>query len=353
MSMKLSVVIVSYNVKHYLSQCILSLQKALKNIDSEVIVVDNDSQDGSVDYIRSLYPEVLVIANYCNLGFSKANNIAISRAKGEYVLLLNPDTFVAEDTIANVLSFMDSHPAAGGAGVMMYNADGILAMESRRGLPSPMTAFYKMVGLCKRYPTSRRFGKYYMGYLPWDSPQQIEVISGAFMMLRHKAIDEVGMLDEDYFMYGEDIDLSYRLLKGGWQNWYLPYPILHYKGESTKKTSFAYVHVFYNAMLIFLRKHYSHLGIILAVPIQFAVYLKAFSTLLYVWCCGIKKSLGFMPPRNTDPMDNVMVVDATKSSYEEIISMLSRQTGNRKKIGMLYPDKNIIITLRGVVRWKN
>lgn len=351
--MKLSVVIVSYNVKPYLGQCIHSLLKALKNIDSEIIIIDNDSHDGSVDYIRALYPELLLISNYCNIGFSKANNVAIRRAKGEYVLLINPDTFVAEDTIDNVLRFMDSHPSAGGAGVMMHNADGTLAMESRRGLPSPMTAFYKMVGLCKHYPMSHRFGKYYMGYLPWDSPQKIEVISGAFMMLRRKAIDEVGMLDEDYFMYGEDIDLSYRLLKGGWENWYLPYPILHYKGESTKKTSFRYVHVFYNAMLIFLRKHYRHLGIVLAVPIQFAVYLKAFSTLLYIWCDGIKKSLGFIAPSNADPMDGVMVVDATKSSYKEIIDMLHHQTGNRKRLGMFYPDKNIIITPHGVVRWKD
>lgn len=351
--MKLSVVIVNYNVKHYLDQCIQSVLRALKNIDSEVIVVDNDSHDGSVDYIRALYPEVLVISNYCNLGFSKANNVAIRRARGEYILLLNPDTFVAEDTIDNVLRFMDSHPFAGGAGVMMHNVDGTIAMESRRGLPSPMTAFYKIVGLCKRYPTSHRFGKYYMGYLPWDSPQQIEVISGAFMMLRRRAIDEVGMLDEDYFMYGEDIDLSYRLLKGGWENWYLPYPILHYKGESTQKTSFRYVHVFYNAMLIFLRKHYSHLGIALAAPIQFAVYLKALSTLLYMWCEDIKKSLGFISPYNADPLDDVMVVDVTNSSYKKIIDMLHHQTGDRKSLGMLYPDKNIIITPHGVVRWKD
>ena len=170
---------------------------------------------------------------------------------------------------------MDAHPDAGAAGVRMLQGNGSDAKESRRGLPSPMVAFYKMAGLCSRYPQSRRFGHYYMGYLPWSEPAQIEVVSGAYCLLRREVLDKVGLLDEDYFMYGEDIDLSYRIFKGGYHNYYLPEKILHYKGESTHKSSFRYVHVFYDAMLIFLRKHYGHVSFLLALPIKAAVYMKA------------------------------------------------------------------------------
>ena len=264
--MKLSVVIVSYNVRELLTACIDSVVKAAEGIDTEVFVVDNDSADDTVEVIARDYPSVHLINNKENLGFSKANNIAIRQSEGEYVLLLNPDTVVAEGTLRGAVEFMDQHPEAGGAGVRMHNADGTLAPESRRAVPTPMVAARKMLGFTKRY---------YMGYLPWDKPGKIEVISGAFMMLRRKAIDQVGMLDEDFFMYGEDIDLSYRLLKGGWQNWYLPLDIIHYKGQSTVKSDFRYVHVFYQAMLIFFRKHYSHLSFFFTLPVKIAIYFRA------------------------------------------------------------------------------
>jgi GT2 family glycosyltransferase len=264
--MKLSVVIVSYNVRELLTACIDSVVKAAEGIDTEVFVVDNDSADDTVEVIARDYPSVHLINNKENLGFSKANNIAIRQSEGEYVLLLNPDTVVAEGTLRGAVEFMDQHPEAGGAGVRMHNADGTLAPESRRAVPTPMVAARKMLGFTKRY---------YMSYLPWDKPGKIEVISGAFMMLRRKAIDQVGMLDEDFFMYGEDIDLSYRLLKGGWQNWYLPLDIIHYKGQSTVKSDFRYVHVFYQAMLIFFRKHYSHLSFFFTLPVKIAIYFRA------------------------------------------------------------------------------
>ena len=238
--MKLSVIIVNYNVRPYLTACLDSVQRALEGIESEVFVVDNHSDDDSVEVISRDYAWVHLINNRENLGFSKANNIAIRQAQGEYILLLNPDTVVAEETLKGVIDFMDQHPKAGGAGVRMHNADGTLAPESRRAIPTPFVAARKMLGFTKRY---------YMSYLSWDAPAQIEVVSGAFMLLRHKAIYEVGMLDEDFFMYGEDIDLSYRLLQGGWQNWYLPYDIVHYKGQSTSKSDFRYVHVFYQHLL--------------------------------------------------------------------------------------------------------
>ena len=264
--MKLSVVIVSYNVRELLTACIDSVVKASEGIDAEVFVVDNKSADDTVEVISRDYPWVHLINNMENLGFSKANNIAIRQSEGEYVLLLNPDTVVAEGTLRGVVEFMDQHPEAGGAGVRMHNADGTLAPESRRAVPTPLVAARKMLGFTKRY---------YMSNLPWDKPGKIEVVSGAFMMLRRKAIDQVGLLDEDFFMYGEDIDLSYRLLKGGWQNWYLPLDIIHYKGQSTQKSDFRYVHVFYQAMLIFFRKHYSHLSFFFTLPVKVAIYFRA------------------------------------------------------------------------------
>lgn len=264
--MKLSVVIVSYNVRALLTACIDSVVKAAEGIDTEVFVVDNDSADDTVEVIARDYPWVHLINNKENLGFSKANNMAIRQSVGEYVLLLNPDTVVAEGTLRGAVAFMDQHPEAGGAGVRMHNADGTLAPESRRAVPTPFVAARKMLGFSKRY---------YMSHLPWDKPGKIEVVSGAFMLLRRKAIDQVGLLDEDFFMYGEDIDLSYRLLQGGWQNWYLPLDIVHYKGQSTQKSDFRYVHVFYQAMLIFFRKHYSHLSFFFSVPVKVAIYFRA------------------------------------------------------------------------------
>ncbi|MCI7256193.1 MAG: glycosyltransferase family 2 protein [Prevotella sp.] len=296
--MKLSVVIVNYNVSHYLLQCVDSLSHALRGTDSELIVVDNHSRDNSVTLLRQYHPEVRIVENLHNLGFAKANNIAIRQSRGEYVLLLNPDTIVSESVVKGVISFLDSHPEAGSAGVRMLNADGTVAPESRRGVPTPMTAFYKLSGLCGMFPNSRRFGRYYLGHLPWDSPQQIEVVSGAFCMLRTSVLKKVGLLDEDYFMYGEDIDLSYRILKSGATNWYVPETILHYKGESTHKSSFRYVHVFYQAMHIFFRKHFSHLGLFISIPIKTAIIVKASSALLLMLTERMRMSLGFARRNN-------------------------------------------------------
>ena len=265
--MKLSIVIVSYNVRTFVAQCLDSVQIASEGINGlEVFVVDNASSDDTVGYIGSNHPWVRLIANDDNLGFSRANNIAIRQAQGEYVLLLNPDTIVAEPTLRECVSFLDAYPQAGGLGVRMHNADGTLAPESRRAVPSPWVSLLKMLGFTKRY---------YMSHLSWDEPGRIEVVSGAFFMLRRKALDQVGLLDEDFFMYGEDIDLSYRLLKGGWENWYHPSDIVHFKGESTQKSSFRYVHVFYQAMLIFFRKHYGHLSLFFTVPVKLAIYFRA------------------------------------------------------------------------------
>jgi GT2 family glycosyltransferase len=271
--MKISIVIVSYNVCQLLDECLQSVYAALQGIDGEVYVVDNCSTDGTVATLAPKYPAVHFIANSDNVGFSKANNQAIRMSSSDYVLLLNPDTVVFPTTLAQCLQFMDAHPQAGGAGVRMLNREGTPAPESRRAVPTPWVSLLKMLGFTRRY---------YMSHLPWNQPGRIEVVSGAFFLLRRKALDQVGLLDEDFFMYGEDIDLSYRLLKGGWENWYLPFDIIHYKGESTQKTSYRYVHVFYQAMLIFFRKHYGHLSVLLSIPIKLAIYFRAMLALIHI-----------------------------------------------------------------------
>lgn len=275
---KLSVVIVNYNVEHFLDQCLDSVQRASKNCSLEVLIVDNKSVDGSLAMLAEKYPDYPVIANQENVGFSCANNQAMRIAQGEYVLLLNPDTVVAEDTFTKVIDFMDEHPNAGGLGVHMIDGKGNFLPESKRGLPKPMVAFYKIFGLSKLFPNSKRFGQYHLGHIGEDEISKIDVLSGAFMLMRKSALDKVGLLDEDYFMYGEDIDLSYRIQKGGFDNYYFPETsIIHYKGESTKKSSVNYVFVFYKAMVIFARKHFAgkQAGLF-SVLINSAIYLRAF-----------------------------------------------------------------------------
>lgn len=414
MALKLSVIIVNYNVKYYLDQCIRSVLRAfveMKKASSsdssvnedvaEIIVVDNHSADGSVDYLEKRYPQMLYpmvrfVRSAHNLGFARANNIAIRQSRGEYVLLLNPDTIVGEDALKASVDFMDAHEDAGAVGVRMLGAQGRRAMESRRGLPTPMVSFFKMLGFCNRWPHHRLFGKYYMGYLPWDEPSQIEVVSGAYCMLRRKALDEVGLLDEDFFMYGEDIDLSYRVLKGGYHNYYLPVDILHYKGESTQKSSFRYVHVFYEAMLIFFRKHYSGMTFLLSLPIKTAIYAKALMALVGMLSERMRKSLGFFAPSAegaqhyvfvgslemqdacrdiarrlgldaefhdsevqedkseaiwSEKNDNVLVLDADSMSYADMLKCMSRLSDMNvnvtlgtysKEIGKIITDREIL-----------
>lgn len=398
--MKLTVVIVNYNVRHYLEQCLRSLERALKGIEAEVYVVDNHSKDGSVEALQPLFPTVHFISSNHNLGFARANNIAIHQSEGEYVLLLNPDTVVAESSIARCIDFMDSHPDAGAIGVKMHTESGTPAMESRRGVPIPLVAFYKMSGLCSRFPQSRRYGKYYMSYLPWDEAAEIEVVSGAFCFLRREALLKVGLLDEDFFMYGEDIDLSYRLLKGGYHNWYLPEHILHYKGESTQKSSFRYVHVFYEAMLIFFRKHYGHLSFLITLPVKLAIFGKAFLALCSMLAEKVSRSLGFFSSKRerlpvwlfigsrqmitacrkiarrnafaaefveTDAkrhpqghlafegrirkgVVNYVVYDTGAYSYEQILEIFGQNPDSHVLMGFYHPENSTIVTGREVIR---
>lgn len=320
--MKLSIVIVNYNVQYFLEQCLSSVENAIKNIDAEVIVVDNNSIDNSLKMLEEKFPWVISIPSKENLGFSKGNNLAMRRAKGEYILLLNPDTLVEEDTFEKCLKFMDEHLDAGGLGVKMMDGKGNFLPESKRSLPTPSVAFYKIFGLSSLFPKSKTFGKYHLGHLSNEENHEVEILSGAFMLMRKKALDEVGLLDESFFMYGEDIDLSYRLIQGGWKNYYFSDTrIIHYKGESTKKSSVNYVFVFYNAMIIFAKKHFNQKNAFLfSFLIKLAIYFRAslaiarrfiekliypildftvgftgFYLIKYFWETTLKKSRDFYP----------------------------------------------------------
>ncbi|MCD4737242.1 MAG: glycosyltransferase family 2 protein [Bacteroidales bacterium] len=280
--MKLSVIIVNYSVRYFLEQCLQSVLKAATRTDCEIWVVDNNSVDGSVKMLSDKFPDVKVIANRENTGFSRANNQAIKKAKGEYVLLLNPDTVVEEDTFIKVVDFMDQHPEAGGLGVKMVDGNGNFLPESKRGLPTPSVAFFKIFGLSKLFPKSKQFSRYHLGYLNKEEIHSVDVLSGAFMLLKKEALDKTGLLDEDFFMYGEDIDLSYRITQAGYKNYYFPKTrIIHYKGESTKKSSINYVVIFYKAMVIFARKHFSQKNATLfSFLINIAIYFRAFLSIV-------------------------------------------------------------------------
>jgi GT2 family glycosyltransferase len=282
---KLSVVIVNYNVKYFLEQALLSVRRASSRLPVEVFVVDNNSIDDSLAMVRKKFPEVRLIANKENVGFSAANNQAIREAAGEYVLLLNPDTVVEEDTFEKCAQFMDAHPEAGSLGVRMIDGAGIFLPESKRGFPSPFVAFCKAFGLSRLFPRSPVFNRYHLGYLDPGHTHEVEVLSGAFMWLRKSALDKIGLLDETFFMYGEDIDLSYRIIQAGYKNYYFAETtIIHYKGESTKKGSLNYVRTFYQAMIIFARKHFSGEKMRLFIAmIQVAIYFRAALTLLSAW----------------------------------------------------------------------
>ena len=275
--MKLSVIIVNYNVSAFLEQALASAVKAMRGIEGEIYVVDNHSVDNSVAMVKAKFPQVNLIENQDNVGFARANNQAIRISTGEYVLLLNPDTLVEEDTFEKCIRFMDETPDCGGLGVKMVDGQGRFLPESKRGIPYPSSSFYKLFGLSKLFPKSKKFGAYHATYIGEDETHEVEVLSGAFMMMRRSVLDKVGLLDEDYFMYGEDIDLSYRILKGGYKNYYFPQTrIIHYKGESTKKGSLNYVYVFYKAMQIFARKHFSaNNAKIFNVAVDAAIWFRA------------------------------------------------------------------------------
>lgn len=272
--MQLSVVIVNYNVCYFLEQCLASLQAALKNISSEIIVVDNHSTDNSRDYLPLRFPGVRFIWNESNPGFSRANNQGAAMARGEYLLILNPDTILPETCLETALDFIRSHPDAGAVGMRMFDGRFRYLPESKRGLPDFATAFFKLSGLIRLFPTHPRIGRYYLGHLSPDKIHPIEVLAGAFMLIPRAAYLRVGGFDERYFMYGEDIDLSYSLSRAGYRNYYLPEPgILHFKGESTVRSAENARH-FYEAMLLFRNKYGKKSSVVSKMLVEIAIRLR-------------------------------------------------------------------------------
>lgn len=372
--MKLTIIIVNYNVKYFLHQCLCSVERALHGIEGEIVVVDNHSTDGSVPFLKQLHPNVRFIENVKNVGFAKANNLVLHDCESKYALLLNPDTIVSEDTLRVCTDWMDNHDRVGAVGVKMLNADGSFAKESRRAVPTPWVSFCKMTRLCHLFPQSRLFGRYYMDYLDRELPAEIEIVSGAFMMLHVGTLKKVGLLDEDFFMYGEDIDLTYRLLKGGYHNYYLPMRILHYKGESTHKTSFGYVNVFHRAMLLFFRKHFGTYNLFISLPVKFAIRMKAILAYLRVtWhrkkderisALDYMRSMSFGLQNQSDRKEteyvlgahgilisetsqqvDYVVVNAEQTPFSEILQLLENQKNTpRNRVATLYPSIHTIVT---------
>ncbi|HNW60585.1 MAG TPA: glycosyltransferase [bacterium] len=255
--MTLSIIIVSYNVREFLEQALISIERALGNLDSEIFVVDNNSMDGSPEFVRRHFPAVRLIANTENVGFARANNQAIAIARGRFICLINPDTIVQEDTFTTLLAFFETHPQAGLLGCKILNPDGTLQLACRRSFPTPWVAFAKIAGLAALFPSSRLFGRYNLTYIDENATCEVEAISGSFMLLRREVIDQVGMLDDAFFMYGEDLDFCFRIHSAGWKIIYVPATrIIHFKGESSKRSPFEQRRLFYEAMRLFVNKHF-------------------------------------------------------------------------------------------------
>ena len=273
--MDITVVIVNYRVKLFLEQTLRSVEEATQGLDAEVIVVDNNSGDDSIDFVRQRFPQVTFIENTDNVGFARANNQAIMRAAGLFTLILNPDTIISRSCIEQCIEWMRGHERCGAIGVRMVDGNGVFLPESKRAFPTPWVSFCKIFGLSALFPRSRWFARYHLRYLDDRQPHRIDILAGAFMLCRTTLLQQVGGFDEDFFMYGEDIDLSYRMVLAGYENWFLPVEIIHYKGESTKKDSMRYVRVFYEAMLIFYRKHYPRMGVVFYPIVKLGVLVRA------------------------------------------------------------------------------
>ncbi len=253
---RVTTIIVNYRLKYFLEQALLSLREAYRQIPGHTIVIDNASGDDSIDFLKARFPEVEFICNEKNVGFAKANNQGFALAETEYILVLNPDTIVSGETLRKSVEWMDSHADCAAAGVKMVDGNGNFLPESKRSFPSVWNSFCKLFGLSAIFPKSRLFARYHLRHLDENKPHVVPVLAGAFMLLRAAVVKKTGGFDEEFFMYGEDMDLSYRMAQDGMVNYYLPEPIIHYKGECTKTESLEYVRIFYEAMYIFFRKHY-------------------------------------------------------------------------------------------------
>lgn len=271
----ISIIIVNYNVREFLVNALHSLQKALIGIQNEIFVVDNASIDDSVEVLKRDFPSVILIENNENLGFAKANNLALKRCRGDFILLLNPDTLIGEDTIRVMLNFFTENPTAAIAGCKILNSDGTLQLACRRSYPTPWSSFSKLSGLSSLFPRTKLFGKYNLTYLDPDKTYEVEALSGSFVMFRREVYEDIGGLDEDFFMYGEDLDWFYRAHKKNWKIFYVhSTKIIHFKGESTKKSDFDAVRKFYEAMHLFVKKHYKSTSLVVPI-LRIGIFLRA------------------------------------------------------------------------------
>jgi GT2 family glycosyltransferase len=326
--MQLSVIILNYNVRYFLEQCVLSVQKALENIDSEIIVVDNNSSDDSCEMMKQRFPNVKLIENKENSGFPKGNNIGVAIAQGEYICILNPDTVVAEDTFIKVLAFAEKQSNLGIIGVKLIDGTGNFLPESKRGVPTPFVAFTKIMGLYKLLPNSKMLGKYYAQHLNENQTGTVDILVGAFMVLKRDLYLEVGGFDENCFMYSDDIDLSYMVLKKGKSNYYFhETSVIHYKGESTVKDE-TYMKRFQEAMHFFYNKHFK-------VSVVFDVFMKVGAFLFTL----LKKSQAVTISRKVD--EYILLSDEEK--LEEKLEILLE----KKVIRIPSAQKNTINSLKG------
>jgi len=283
MHIDVSIVIVNYNVKAFLEQCLMAIRRAQHDLRVEIFVVDNASVDGSQAMLKKKFPYVQLIENNKNLGFSKANNQALKIAKGHYILIINPDTLIQEDTLVTLKRLLDERPETAAVGCKLLNPDGSFQITSRRSLPTPWVAFTKIIGLSSIFPKSKIFGRYNLTYLDPNVETEVDVLSGSFMFIRRAVLQDVGYFDEDYFMYGEDIDLCHRIKQKGWKILYTPATqAIHYKGESTKKSELSYLTHFYSAMLIFTHKHFTgRYSMLLQILLTMGIYVRV--AVAYVW----------------------------------------------------------------------
>ena len=366
--MLVTIVIVNYRVKYFLEQTLQSAMEAIDGIDGdgEIIVVDNNSGDGSMEFVKSRFGSaVTYIENTVNTGFARANNQGIALAKGEYTLMLNPDTIIGRGTIKACVEWMRSHGDCGGVGVRMLDGNGVFLPESKRAFTTPWVSFCKIFGLSRLFPRSPLFARYHLRYLTEREPHQVDILAGAFMMARTSILRSIGGFDEDFFMYGEDIDLSYRIVKAGYHNYFLPTPIIHYKGESTKKDSMRYVRVFYEAMLIFYRKHYPGYSHFFSFLIHAAVYIRAAAAMLKraIMAPFPKKKSGagrLWQVISNDPgpiysalgadarlcalKPTDIVIDDRRHSYQQIIGIIDEKSDGRLRFHIYSGRDGIIIS---------
>lgn len=333
--MQLSVIIVNYNVKYFLELCLFSVAKALKNIDGEIIVIDNHSTDGSFDFFKNRFPKVTFIWNQTNTGFAIANNQALKIAKGDFILFLNPDTIVPEDCFQKCLSFIQKKSNQIALGIKMIDGSGQFLKESKRSFPTPVVSFYKLSGLSKLFPRSKTFSKYDLGNLNENENHRVDVLAGAFMLVPKKILDITGAFDEAFFMYGEDIDLSYRIQKAGFENYYFAEStIIHFKGESTRKGSLNYVKMFYKAMSIFVQKHFRQR------PAWFYNFFLHAAIFLRASAAAFRRIIKIYHEKNNKSSDAKKVIIAgSETEFQAVMHLLENSYQKKVVLGRMAPDK--------------